>query len=108
MKTNFVSGIFYLLCLGGGLVACVDDTYDLNDVDLTVTVGGDLAIPGLNTEEITLEKILKLENNSSVQADAEGNYTLTQQGKASKTEVTIDPVTIKGLIWIYPVRWTIL
>lgn len=95
MKTNFIGGIFYLLCLGGGLVACVDDTYDLNDVDLTVTVGGDLAIPGLNTEEITLEKILKLENNSSVQADAEGNYTLTQQGKASKTEVTIDPVTIK-------------
>ena len=30
---------------GGMLTSCVDDSYDLSDIDLTVNVGGDLGAP---------------------------------------------------------------
>lgn len=39
--------------------SCVDDSYDLTkDIDMTITVGGDLSIPGSGTEEFTLEEIM--------------------------------------------------
>ena len=38
--------------------SCVDDSYDLTkDIDMTITVGGDLSIPGSGTEEFTLALI---------------------------------------------------
>ena len=47
--------------------SCVDDSYDLTkDIDMTITVGGDLSIPGSGTEEFTLEEIMDLEDNSVV------------------------------------------
>lgn len=80
-----------------GLVSCVDDAYDLNkDIDMTITVGGDLSLPGSNTEEITLKKIFDLEDDSNVQPDASGNYVLTQNGDRTTTTVTIDPVVVDG------------
>ncbi len=76
-------------------MACVDNDYDLSqDIDMTVTVGGDLAIPGSSTEEITLADILELEEGSIVEADENGDYTLIK-GSGTTTEVTIDPVVIE-------------
>ena len=66
--------------------SCVDDSYDLTkDIDMTITVGGDLSIPGSGTEEFTLEEIMDLKDNSVVKADAQGNYALN---KADTTEPT--------------------
>lgn len=67
--------------------SCVDDSYDLTkDIDMTITVGGDLSIPGSGTEEFTLEEIMDLEDNSVVKTDAQGNYALN---KADTTETDV-------------------
>lgn len=76
--------------------SCVDDSYDLTkDIDMTITVGGDLSIPGSGTEEFTLEEIMDLEDNSVVKADAQGNYALNK-ADTTETDVEIDPVHINA------------
>lgn len=76
--------------------SCVDDSYDLTkDIDMTITVGGDLSIPGSGTEEFTLEDIMDLEDNSIVKADAQGYYTLNK-ADTTETDVEIDPVHINS------------
>lgn len=91
-----------LLCLCAlslfGMTSCVDNDYDLSkDIDMTVTVGGDeLTIPGSNTDTISLRKIFDLDPESTVQADAKGNYALVQTGEGSDTKVTIEEVTINS------------
>lgn len=71
-----------------GLASCVDDQYNLDkDIDMTVTVGGDLAIPGSNTEEIKLKTILELQENSCVQPNANGDYVLNQPGFIAHTAI---------------------
>lgn len=99
MNRKWMKGIMYcfLFFVTMGFASCVDDQYDLDkDVDMTVTVGGDLTIPGSSTEEITLKKIFDLEDDSNVQPDAEGNYVLSQQGETSVSEVNIGKVTVAG------------
>lgn len=64
---------------------------------MTVTVGGEnLTIPASNTKNITLEKIFDLNEESTVKADANGNYALSQIGKGSDTRVSIEEITIKS------------
>ena len=99
MNRKWMKGIMYcfLFFVTMGFASCVDDQYDLDkDVDMTVTVGGDLTIPGSSTEEITLKKIFDLEEDSNVQPDAEGNYVLSQQGETSVSDVNIGKVTVVG------------
>lgn len=68
-----------------GFTACVDNDYDLSkDIDMTVTIGGEnLSIPGSNTDLITMDKILDLDPESDVKADADGNYSLTMDGNGA-------------------------
>lgn len=84
--------------LSSCMLSCVDSEYDLSkDLDMTVTVGGEnLTIPASNTKNITLEKIFDLNEESTVKADANGNYTLSQTGKGSDTRVSIEEITIKS------------
>ena len=62
---------------------------------MTITVGGDLSIPGSGTEEFTLEEIMDLEDNSVVKADAQGNYALNK-ADTTETDVEIAPVHINA------------
>lgn len=62
---------------------------------MTITVGGDLSIPGSGTEEFTLEEIMDLEDNSVVKTDAQGNYALNK-ADTTETDVEIDPVNINA------------
>ena len=86
------------LCAWGlvGLSACVDNAYDLSkDVDMTITIGGNLALPGSDTEEITLKKIFDLDDDCLVQADpATGDYRLAKGTEATTTEVAVDRVNL--------------
>lgn len=68
--------------------SCVDNSYDLNkDIDMTVTVGGDLSIPGSGTEEFTLADIMDLDDESVIETDEYGNYILN---KSNSTETTVE------------------
>lgn len=81
-----------------GLNSClkVDDTYDLNkDIDMTITVGGDLTLPGSNTERMLLGDLLELEDDGIIKADeTTGDYALVQKGESSTTSINVKKVEI--------------
>ena len=80
------------------LTACVDDSYDLSkDIDMTITVGGNLGIPGGGTEEFTLEDIMDLDDpdNSILQADPKtGNYSLLKSETGEASTIDIEGVKV--------------
>lgn len=80
-----------------GLNSClrVDDTYDLDkDIDMTITVGGDLTIPGSNTEKIKLADLLDIEEEGVIQPDENGDYHLLQNGEQTETDVMVPKVSV--------------
>lgn len=79
-----------------GLNSClkVDDTYDLEkDFDMTITVGGDLSVPGSSTEKILLGDLLDLEEDGIIKVN-EGEYHLVQEGEKTSTKVNVPGVDI--------------
>lgn len=83
------------------LSACVDNDYDLSkDVDLTIQVGGDLALPGCNTEEITLKDVFDLDESDPdniIQADKDGWYALRKNGTGSNSTVNVSAVDVRDV-----------
>ncbi len=82
------------------LTACVDDSYDLSkDIDMTITVGGNLGIPGGGTEEFTLEDIMDLDDpdNSILQADpVTGEYSLLKSETGTPSSIDIEGVQVNA------------
>ncbi len=80
--------------------SCVDDSYDLSkDIDMTVTIGGNLSIPSSGTEEFSLDDIMDLEykenpEDSVIRTDADGNYRFLKEESSDPTDVEIEPVII--------------
>ena len=68
MKQKMKKGTVGCLLLSalGITSACVDNSYDLSkDIDMTVTVGGDLTTPGNSSEEITLNDLFDVDYETS-------------------------------------------
>lgn len=64
------------------LTSCLDDSYDLNKVDLTMGLGSDgLAVTLGNTENIMLNDIL--DTDESVKLDANNLYYLVENGSTN-------------------------
>ena len=93
MKKNFKNHAVVGVCALGliGLNSCqVDDAYDLDkEIDKTITVGGDLTIPGSSTDNMMLK------DGSAVTTDNDGNYMLKQDGGANSSNIEIPKVTIE-------------
>lgn len=83
-----------------GLNSClrVDDTYDLDkDIDMTITVGGDLTLPGSSTERMLLGDLLELEDDGIIKANkTTGDYALVQKGESSTTSINVEKVEIES------------
>ena len=86
-----------------GLNSClkVDDTYDLDkDIDMTITVGGDLILPGSSTEKMLLGDLLELEDDGIIKAnEATGDYALIQKGESTSTNINVNKAEIENLIF---------
>lgn len=84
-----------------GLNSClkVDDTYDLDkDIDMTITVGGDLTLPGSSTERMLLGDLLELEDDGIVKTnETTGDYALVQKGESTSTNIYVEEVEIEDL-----------
>ncbi len=83
------------------LVSCVDNKYDLDNVDMTVGTSGDLTLPQSSTGDILLKSILDIEPGSDgiVQVSdggyiPKGEYYLKQEGTPTTSIVEINPITI--------------
>ena len=62
---------------------------------MTITVGGDLTVPGSSTEKIVLGDLLDLEENSVIRVNnASGDYFLVQEGDRNFTDVNVPEVDI--------------
>lgn len=80
------------LCAGSTLLltSCVDDSYDVNKIDLTMKLGSEgLSAPLGNTEKIYLEDILDVDE--SVKLDANCLYYLVEDG-STDFSVKVDKV----------------
>ena len=99
MRPAVVLAKCLLVCGCMFLSACVDDSYDLSDVDLTMGFGADnLSLPGNNsTKEIQLDQVLKLDGNEYVRIAENGDYYLTAEGQGGEAHPMVDPIVIDGI-----------
>lgn len=82
----------------GITTACVDNSYDLSkDIDMTVTVGGDLTTPANSSEEIKVGDLLDIDTeNSDLKLDEDSNYVLEINGDPENSKVTVNDVSVEG------------
>lgn len=99
LKHFFLTGA---LCAGSALVlsSCIDDSYDLDKVDLTMGLGSDgLSVTLGNTEKIRLGDLLDLDE--SVKLDGESTFYLVEDGntnfdvKVDKVHTNLNSTTLK-------------
>lgn len=89
LKHLLLGGAF---CVGSTLLltSCVDDSYDVNKIDLTMKLGSEgLSAPLGNTEKIYLDDILDVDE--SVKLDANQLYYLVEDG-VTHFNVKVDKV----------------
>ncbi len=85
--------------------SCINDDYDLSDIDTTVGVKvNDLTIP-LNLDEVTLKSVLDLGDDSQVK-ELNGEYAVVENGEFSSDEIDIPSFTIKAPV-IDPIKETL-
>lgn len=80
------------MCAGSALLltSCIDDSYDVNKIDLTMKLGSEgLSAPLGNTEKIYLDDILSVDE--SVKLDANNLYYLVEDG-TTHFSVKVDKV----------------
>lgn len=96
------------IAAGLSFSSCVDDDYDLSkDIDMSVTVGGDLTLPPSSTEKYSIEQILDLNSSSSIKEVKpdwtnkyglnDGDYLVMQEGSSSASTMHVDKVDISDL-----------
>lgn len=90
----FASAAAFSLC-----TSCVDDAYDLSDMDTTVGLNvNELTIP-LNIESVTLDKILDIEDNSRIQrkvVNGKEIYAFVEEGEFNSSKIEIPSFTAKS------------
>lgn len=77
--------------------SCVNNDWDLDDIDLTVGTNADITLPTSSTGEIILKNIIDLEEDGVVQIVGEGAdamYVVSQSGSANVDPIKIDPIKI--------------
>ncbi len=78
------------------LCACVDNNYDLDNIDKTVEVKvNDLVVP-VNLEAITLSEVFDLDSGSIIK-NLGDEYAVLVDGDFSSNAISIAPVTIAGV-----------
>lgn len=91
--TNHYFKLGFVALTACSLAACIDDRYDLDDVDMTIGTSGDLTLPRSSTGDILLSNILDITEDGIVQV-VDGEYFLVEKGDAYVPSIDITPVTI--------------
>lgn len=81
------------------LAGCVDDNYDLSDIDTTTRIPvNNLVIP-INLSDIVLDDVIDLADNdniSEVVIDGKKAYAIEKGGEISTDDITVDPMHINA------------
>ncbi len=85
----------YLLALLASLslLACVDNAYDLSDIDSTVGVKVNNLVVPLKLDAITLQNMLNLEDDSQIKI-INGEYAFLEEGSFESDPIEIPSFTI--------------
>lgn len=75
------------------LTGCIDDKYDLSDVDTTVRVNVDNLTVPVNIDAITLGSILDLNEDSKVK-EVDGAYAYVNEGDFHSSGIRVSPIHI--------------
>lgn len=83
-----------LIAIGATVTGCIDDNYDLNDIDTTIQVSvNDLVLP-IRIDDITLGDIITIDDDSRIK-EIDGYYALIEEGTFQSEPVFIDPISIQ-------------
>lgn len=88
------------VCLGIGalaLTACVDNDYDVSNVDATVQIGqtnGKFTLPASSTGDIELKNLFNIDDGSAVE-EINGTYFINKGDKVDPSTIKIDEIKIK-------------
>lgn len=105
-KTLLSPALCGLALFGGLLTSCVQDEYDLSeDIDLTVSVGGNITLPSSSTDAMNMGQILDLDESSSIKTVEakgqygleEGDYVLVQGGDPTTSLFNVPLIDISNL-----------
>lgn len=85
----------YAVVLAGGLVlgtSCIDDKYDLSDIDTTTAIKLDGLVVPVRLNEITLDQVLKVEDNDPDDPlqIVDGQYVIQKFGSFMADPVMVD------------------
>lgn len=93
MKIKITPTYVITLLFALSLLACVDDKYDLTDIDSTVGVKvNDLVVP-LKLDAITLQNFFDLEDNSQIK-EINGEYAILEEGSFESNSIEIPSFVI--------------
>lgn len=87
------------VCLGIGalaLTACVDNDYDVSNVDATVQIGqtnSKFSLPTSSTSGIELKNLFSIDDGSAVQ-EINGTYFINSDGKTDPSNIKIDEIKV--------------
>lgn len=85
----------YYLSLSVALVAlstsCVDDAYDLSNIDTNAELKVNSLVLPLKVDEVSLDEMLVLDDNSRIKV-INGEYVLIEEGEFESDELKLDPI----------------
>lgn len=96
MKKSLLYGVGALLALTS--TSCVDDDYDLSDIDTTARVEvKDLTVP-VNIAPFTLESIFDIDENDpdSPVKKVDGKYAIVREGTFSSTDIRFNNIHLSS------------
>ncbi|MDE7411829.1 MAG: hypothetical protein K2M94_07305 [Paramuribaculum sp.] len=93
MHKSLLRSLFITTLTLTSLTACVDDNYDLDDIDTTARLQvTDLVIP-INIDEITLDNIINLDEQDKIKI-IDGKYVIEQTGTFTSDPILIERATL--------------
>lgn len=92
---NYSSRFLCAACLALAVAGCVDDDYDLSDIDTTVGVTVDQLVVPVNIDEITLDNIITLNETGCVKV-LDGQYAIVQDGTFTSEVINVPAFNLKA------------
>lgn len=77
------------------LTGCVDDKYDLSDIDTTVKVNVNQLVIPVNIDDIQMGTILDLQPEDKIKL-IDGIYAIVEDGTFTSDEMRVEPIQLKA------------